>query len=200
MQLAHAAASFRRNTEDRFEVHEERGRVVVVVADGAGGIPGGRAAAEMAMERVREALYGRDVHDFTGLLMQLDAAIVMGESTLVIASVADDGRIVGASVGDSGALLVDREGNVTDLTAGQHRKRRLGSRDALPVAFEGQLDGGTLLVATDGLLAHARPEVLAEVLRAHDDDLDAAANALIERVRLPSGTLQDDVALVLVRA
>jgi hypothetical protein len=45
----------------------------------------------------------------------------------------------------------------------------------------------TLLLATDGLFNFARPETF-------------AARELIRLVRLPSGGLQDDVGLVLVRA
>lgn len=58
--------------------------------------------------------------------------------------------------------------------------------------------GRTLLVASDGLWRYAR---LAELVDACAvDDLDRAASRLVARVRLPSGALQDDVALALVRA
>jgi hypothetical protein len=60
-----------------------------------------------------------------------------------------------------------------------------------------QLAGGTLLVASDGLLHYARQ---ADIIRiASGEDLQAAARALIDLVRLPNGTLQDDVAVVLCR-
>jgi len=54
-----------------------------------------------------------------------------------------------------------------------------------------------LLVASDGLLRYARPADIARVAR--QPDIDLAVTALIELVRLPSGELQDDVAIVLLR-
>jgi hypothetical protein len=57
--------------------------------------------------------------------------------------------------------------------------------------------GGTLLVASDGLLRYAK---LADIARlAAGADLDAAARGLVELVRLSSGALPDDVAMVLGR-
>ena len=58
--------------------------------------------------------------------------------------------------------------------------------------------GAALLDATDGLLGYARPEMVTEVLAA-TKDLDDAVLALVDRVRLPSGDLMDDVTVVLVR-
>lgn len=178
----------------------------MVVADGAGGIPGGGAAADLALKLVADAIEHGTFDMFASeswreLMFHLDAIVASdreaGETTLVIAAVSNDNRIVGSSAGDSGAILVGTDGTINELTAGQHRKRRLGSGRAMPVNFEGALEG-TLVVATDGLLAFARPELLAEVVLANQN-LDEAAAALVDRVRLPSGSFQDDVALVLVR-
>lgn len=206
-RFASATASFRRGSEDRFAVHDVPGSLVVVVADGAGGIPGGGVAADLALRLVSEAVeHGTfdkfDAESWRELMFHLDAIVASdreaGETTLVIAAISDDNRIVGASVGDSGAIRIGTSCTVEDLTDRQHRKRRLGSGRALPVSFEAVLDG-TILVATDGLLAFARPEVVAEVVL-ENNDLDQAATALVDRVRLPSGTLQDDVALVLLHS
>ncbi len=127
-----------------------------------------------------------------------------GESTLVVVAVAEDGRLVGASSGDSGAMVIrlgagDVTGGVDDLTRGQHRKRRLGSGRALPIAFERAALDGTLLVATDGLFSYAGSEVLVKIIAGHED-LEEAAGALVKAVRLPGGSLQDDVAVAVVRA
>jgi hypothetical protein len=106
------------------------------------------------------------------LMLHLDAIIASDrdarETTLVIADVSDDNRIVGASVGDSGALLIEWDGTIKELTEGQHRKGRLGSGRTLPVSFKATLTGA-LLVATDGLLAFARPEVVAEGVLENND-------------------------------
>lgn len=94
---------------------------------------------------------------------------------------------------------------VIDLTGRQRRKPLLGSGAAVPVGFSATWTAGfsttwtpgTLLIATDGLFKYAPARRVAEIARGAD--LAAAAEALVEQVRLPSGGLQDDVAVVLCR-
>lgn len=202
--VATAAASFRAATEDRFAVHGAPGGLVVVVADGAGGVPGGAAAADRVLELVERTLGQGAFDPFTWswaeLLRQADAMLdsdrTCGETTAVVVAVSG-GRLVGASCGDSAAWVVEGDA-YDDLTARQHRKRRLGSGRAEPVAFERASFVGTLLVATDGLFSYAKPtDVCACAL---ESNLDGAASRLVELARLPrSGDLLDDVAIVLVR-
>jgi serine/threonine protein phosphatase PrpC len=116
-----------------------------------------------------------------------------GETTLVVVSVGAD-RLVGASVGDSGALLL-AEGRTRELTAAQRAKPFLGTGAARPVPFEHPRREGRLLLATDGLLKYAAPDEIREA--ALSEDLPASADGLLDLVRLPSGELMDDVALVL---
>jgi len=204
-KLAHITASSRSGTEDRLAVHHLAGGLVVVVADGAGGVSGGGAAAERALAIVERALGQPDIEPFasatwTQVLAEADLEIeqdpACGETTAVVVAVSAGG-LAGASVGDSGAWLVHEDGH-DDLTAGQHRKRRLGSGRALPVPFERPALRGTLLVATDGLLACARPADICRIAR--EEDLDASAQALVRLVWLPSEQFVDDVALVLLRS
>jgi len=206
-RVATAAASYREATEDRLAVHQLDGGVVVVVADGVGGVSGGGRAADLAVKIVGEAIDHGTFNVFSAdpwveLLIHADALIASdrhaGETTIVVMAVADDGHVVGASCGDSGAVIVGADGRLDDLTAGQHKKRRLGSGRALPVSFERATFGGTLVVATDGLLSFATTEVIARIAVEHED-IDEAAEALVRAVTLPSGTLQDDVAVVVVR-
>ncbi len=140
---------------------------------------------------------------WTELLVRADALVVRdrmaGETTCVVVAVRDDGRMVGASVGDSGAAVVGAGGRIDELTEGQHRKRRLGGGRATPALFERPDLDGVLVIATDGLFSYARPEVIAQAVATYED-LDATAQALVELVRLPSGSFMDDVALVLVRS
>ena len=79
---------------------------------------------------------------------------------------------------------------VLDLTAHQDRAR-LGSGQAGPVRFKAQLMG-RLLLATDGLFKY---------IRAADVRTCAArgVDALIDSVRLKSGALSDDVAVILLQ-
>lgn len=206
LKVATAQASFREATEDRFAViHLDDGGLVVVVADGAGGLSGGSRAADLAVKHVEYAVRSGELDPKDGdawvrLLRELDIKVEAdpeaGETTLVVVVITDDG-ITAVSCGDSGALMVTDDG-VDDLTIHQHRKRRLGSGRALPVPFSRPALEGTLIVASDGLLAFCPQPRIAEFVRAWDDDLDEAANELVEVVRLPGGDLIDDVAVVLV--
>jgi serine/threonine protein phosphatase PrpC len=91
-------------------------------------------------------------------------------------------RIVGASIGD----------------CGQFRKPLLGSGSFVAVPFGAELNGATLLLASDGLLKHAPHERILSLMR--EWELQSAAVRLSELPRLRSGTLPDDVAVVLCRA
>jgi len=58
------------------------------------------------------------------------------------------------------------------------------------LAFE-----GWLLMASDGLLKYAAREVIARV--ALEGSVEEGARGLVECVRLPSGMLRDDLAVIL---
>ncbi|MBL8717413.1 MAG: protein phosphatase 2C domain-containing protein [Myxococcales bacterium] len=205
--VATAAASYREATEDRLAIHHLDGGCVVVVADGVGGVSGGGRAADLAVKIIGEAIDHGTFNRFSAnpwveLLIHADAIIASdrdaGATTIAVVAVAEDVRVVGASCGDSGAVIVGADGRLDDLTAKQHKRRRLGSGRALPVAFERAALGGKLVVATDGLLSFATPGVIARIA-VDDEGLDEAAEALVRAARLPNGALQDDVAVVVVR-
>lgn len=207
LKITTVAASSRAATEDRFAVFPCRDGAVVVVADGAGGAAGGGRAADLGVKSVGAAL-DRGTFDpssadrWVEVLAEADALIASdpgaGETTIVVVSITEHGHVAGASCGDSGALIVTTREHLDDLTEKQHRKRRLGSGRALPVPFWRPKLDGTLLVATDGLLSYAALERIAHLAGEHDD-LDALGRALVRAVTLSNGTLQDDLALVLVR-
>ena len=144
-------ASYRSNSDDRAQVIDLEDRLVVIVADGAGGIVNGGAAADVVLDLVNErAAELVDVEGCEELLREADAKVLKtgGETTAVLI-VIDDAGLYGASAGDSEAWLVRDDGTIDDLTAHQHLKRRLGSsRGAVPVGFEriGALQG--VLVAS----------------------------------------------------
>lgn len=172
------------------------GRCLVVLADGAGGLAGGEVAADAVVAGCVARL-GRP--DLDHWLYDLDEALFLdplaGETTAVVARL-DGNRIVGASVGDSGAWWVTADA-IVDLTERQVRKPLLGSGRASVVGFDVHLPPGVLLVASDGLLKYTTPDRIAAVVRS-TDDLERRALALVDLVRLRSGALSDDTGLVLV--
>jgi serine/threonine protein phosphatase PrpC len=169
------------------------------VADGAGGTGSGGAASSRLIEFATK--HGAASTDWFDTLLAFDDELSArgsgGQTTGVIAFVHGDGRIEGASVGDSVAWLISSAGELTDLTAHQRRKPLLGSGEALPVVFDANPCGGRLLLATDGLVNYARVDRIRAL--AMQGSAAQAAAALVDCVRLPTGVLQDDVAVVVVQ-
>jgi serine/threonine protein phosphatase PrpC len=169
------------------------------VADGAGGTGSGAAASSRLIEFATKR--GAASTDWFDALLAFDDELSArrsgGQTTGVVAFVHNDGRIVGASVGDSVAWLISPGGELTDLTEHQRRKPLLGSGEALPVVFDSNPCGGRLLLATDGLVNYAPVDRIRAL--AMQGSVAEAAAALVDCVRLPSGGLQDDVAVVVVQ-
>jgi len=190
-----------KDLQDRAELFWCDSNLVLVVADGAGGMSGGAEAAQFIAEGVRKRICSATMNPkdlimlFTSLDREMAAIGAFGETTCVAVVLSDNG-VVGASVGDSGALIFSKAG-VDNLTANQVRKPFLGSGRAMPVSFTRGLLEGTLLVASDGLLKNTSLEkIAATILTA---DFDDAANKLVELVRYQSGALPDDVSVLLAR-
>jgi serine/threonine protein phosphatase PrpC len=185
--------------EDRVLVEYFRSRTLAVVADGAGGTGSGAAAAAMACSITAQRLRTQDAgtaEDWARCLYEVDQALVRtgGQCTAVVVEISE-GRIFGASVGDSGAWLLSGKA-VLDLTENQHRKPLLGSDEAMPMAFGPIELSGRLLIATDGLFKYATESEI--VQRALGVSVKEAVDRLISGVRLKSGALQDDVGIVLI--
>ncbi|MEM9454142.1 MAG: SpoIIE family protein phosphatase [Myxococcota bacterium] len=172
--------------------------LLLVVADGAGGIAGGAEAAQMVVESIRAAK-PRTSAACVDVLKTMDhrvaAHTTAGETTAVVATIAGT-TLAGASVGDSVAwvLLSDE---IVELTAQQVRKPLIGSGRAEVVPFEATLESGTLLLATDGLHRYAQRDAIRRISRG--SNVDSATRNLVELVRLRSGDLQDDIAVILFR-
>lgn len=179
------------------------GSTVIVLADGAGGTgAAGARAAEVFVARVRAALTTSTrlaEVDLAALVDETDRVLHAdgrgGQTTAVIA-VVTDGRVRGASVGDSEAWLVPPEGDdVLVLTAAQARKPLVGSGAAAATGFGPTLLSGTLVVGSDGLFKYAARAAIVRTARA-----PAEVDRLVQLVRLPSGRLQDDVSVAICRA
>jgi serine/threonine protein phosphatase PrpC len=189
--------SCRGGGQDRVAAFRRGGGLVVALADGAGGVGGGAAAAQFLVDEANAwTVHGSAA---PGVIADLDrrlASTTGGESTAVILSLSATG-VVGASVGDSEAWIV-RADSVEDLTAAQNRKPLVGSGACVPVAFAvGALQGGTLLVASDGLFKYAKRSDIARV--AMLPELGSAVAGLVDLVTLRSGAVSDDVSVILCR-
>jgi serine/threonine protein phosphatase PrpC len=178
--------------------------LVVVVADGGGGIRGG-AAASRCLVAVVEAAVGdatfplEDRESWPALFRETDAGLAAngaGETTGVVVVLGPRG-LVGVSAGDSEAWLVAPT-RIDNLTVGQHTEQRLGTRRTTPTPFQRSAPHGeVLVVASDGLFKFAARDVIASVVRTQS--IGTAANNLVELVKLRSGKVAEDVAVVLVR-
>jgi serine/threonine protein phosphatase PrpC len=196
-----ALASGRQSSEDRAEVFEREDSLVVVVADGAGGMRGGARASAALVETVQAVAHdaAQDVHDaelWAALFKTTDAtfaAKAVGETTGVVV-VAGPHGLTGVSVGDSEACVVTAK-SVDDLTRRKERPR-LGSGRAVPVIFRRRHLEGILLIATDGLFKYASLGRIAATV--HAGEVARAAERLVALVQFPSGRFQDDVAIVVV--
>ena len=187
------------NGQDRALAAGVPGGYLVAVADGAGGTGNGAAAAERLITGLAKLAGVAASTDWFGAILELDDDLLLhrpGCQTTGVVAYVTAGRIVGASVGDSSARLISWAGEMTYLTAHQRRRPLLGSGEAVPVVFEADFGDGRLLLASDGLFKYASAERICAL--AMQGSVAEAADALANCVRLPSGGLQDDVAVVIV--
>jgi len=185
----------REGKEDRAATFEYEEGLVAVVADGAGGMGGGARAAQAVVDAVQRAGWASDARAWVDLLRRLDLEVGPGQTTAVVVAMGRE-RMVGASVGDSGAWWFDTTGE-HELTRGQRRKPLLGSEEATPVEFVLESGrAGTLVLASDGLWKYVPWDRLPGALQTTPTE---AASRLVEMVRYPSGVLPDDVAVVVCR-
>jgi len=189
-------APYQRRCEDRVAIFEQGERLVIVVADGAGGSGFGAEAAETVIRELRAAYPQVQTSEgWSALLTQTDFRIGAGESTVVVVDVRPSG-LCGASVGDSQAWLIS-DGELTSLTQHQHRKPLLGTGNAVPVGFSAPPLAGILLVATDGFCNYVRRPKLMDII--HRAEFVELPRKLLELVRLKSGELWDDATIALCR-
>ncbi len=182
--------------EDRLAIIDGEDSVLIVVADGAGGTGSGDLAAETVVREVTTSAHLLQTPQACcDSLRQIDMSIGAGESTAVLIRVFED-RLVGASVGDSVAWMVDG-GQLLDLTRKQIRKPLLGSGEAQPIGFAHSGLRGTLIVASDGFANYVKRTELLQRLPYWD--MIEIPRKLVGMVRLPSGDLWDDVAVVVCR-
>jgi serine/threonine protein phosphatase PrpC len=176
------------------------------VADGQGGQPGGGPAAQLACHTALAAasrcapLRLHDRLTWPSIVRQADEAVARdataGFTTLVALCVASR-RVLGASNGDSGALLIGGDRHV-ELTSDQRKQPPVGSGAADAVPFSAALSAPwQLLAMSDGVWKFVGWDGVIEAARR------ARGQALIEELqssaRLPgSGQFQDDFTIVVL--
>lgn len=196
------AARLHRGTagQDRLAVDACDGRLLIAVADGAGGLAGGSRAAEMVIELARAAFRRSSATDWQQVLFDIDGAVHAdpnaGETTAVVLEV-EDGEVFGACVGDTEAWH-EVAGTWAELTEGQRHKPLLGTGLASPIPVAHRQLGSSLVVGTDGLFKYGGRGALASLSTV--GDAAAAASSLAAAVRLRSGAWPDDVGIVVARA
>ncbi len=195
-ELVVRSVAARNETQDRAEVFERDGALIVVVADGAGGVGDGASASDAVVATVREIIAERpfdpyDIRRWCEALAKLDVALAgIGETTAIVL-VAGPHGIAGASVGDSEAWAI---GARCDVLTEQQSRARLGSRRARPVPFHRRALEGVLVVGTDGLFKSVPTDVIAKSCAV--GDVEEVAERLVRAPRLRSGGYLDDVAVV----
>jgi PPM family protein phosphatase len=191
--------------QDRVVIVEKGSVTISAVADGAGGTGGGVEAADAVIAAVRTAAErGADLMSaaaWSRVLLDLDDVLTSraaGQAAAVVT--ATDGRmLVGSSVGDCGAWLVGAH-HAEELTGTQVRKPLLGGGGATPVPFKARVETlDTLLLGSDGLFRYAKVDAMLGKIRGAALTSGDVCSALVKLVQLPSGALQDDVGICVVR-
>jgi serine/threonine protein phosphatase PrpC len=194
--------------EDAFEGHRHPDHPtgwLCVLADGQGGRAGGARAAQLACRIAAEAASRLPVKQLSDslawcdVLQQADQAVAgdqeAGFTTLVGLWIAD-GRVSGASVGDSAVFAILERGQVRELTTGQFKNPPIGSGEALPVGFAALLGSPFFVVAmSDGVWKYTGREMI--VALAGTTGGPDLIETLKQKARLPgSGRFPDDFTVV----
>lgn len=210
--------------QDRVSAFRHHRDLTLHIADGAGGVAGGAATAELICDRdlktdpatalsyldtnIQMLAAGVAPGRLMKRLLSPDSPMVLpadeppasayGPAAAAIATITDDGEITGASVGDCRVWLFKGSKPPEEPTMPQNRRPLLGEGNAAPTKFNARLTRGMLIMATDGLWKCASLSHITKIVRSLPPE--KVADALVECARLPTGGLQDDIAVaVMVR-
>ena len=195
--------------EDAFAVQQHRldpDLSLCFMADGQGGQAGGGQAARLACHTassLASTFTPKDLQDprtWATILQQVDEAVrvdpTAGYTTFVGLCVSHE-RVVGASSGDSAAMLIC-ENSVTQLTSGQRKNPPVGCGEAEAVSFAASVNAPwRLLVMTDGVWKYVGWKRITELVRYERGA--SLVDKLQQVARLPgSGQFQDDFTVVVL--
>jgi serine/threonine protein phosphatase PrpC len=223
----------RANNEDYSFIESDKG--LYVLADGMGGAKAGEHASRLAVETVSASLLNAASRDSQSLLVAVeeanrrvldaaggDPALEGMGTTLVVALEVGDELLI-ASVGDSRAYLLDRQGmraitedqswvnevgrplGLNEEALRTHPMRHvltmaIGAGSALEINYYHirLQSGDMLLMCSDGLHGVVEEGRIEAILRQPDQTLDLKCRGLIEAARMAGGP--DNITAVLVRA
>lgn len=182
--------------QDRIKVISDESRTIICIADGAGGTGDGSKAADHVIKEVASSYtFVKSPRDWQGILQSIDQSIPNGEAAAIILDLRQ-GSATLASVGDCEAWAFFGS-SIMRLSDGQHRKPLLGSGNAIPIVKEfGELHR-PLIVGTDGFFKYVKAESVQPVVLG--PQFFDVPRKLADLVRLRSGGLQDDLAIVSCR-
>ena len=194
-------------------MRESEGTLLIAVADGVGGGPGGEIASAAAVDELAERFFSatgdrpieerladaiRDAN--TAVLRAADAAGKPDAASTLVAAVVRDARAVIANLGDSRAYLVrpDASRQLTEDHSGaiaQGITRFVGDpRGVQPDVFVEDLrSGDRLLLCSDGLTRHVDADEIFQ--RVAGADTDGAVDDLVALANSRGG--EDNVTVVL---
>jgi PPM family protein phosphatase len=176
------------------------------VADGQGGRAGGGTAAQRACQVGLDLATNCAPEDlgqllvWVGVLGSIDAAVLADPAagfTTVVGMGVRPNQVVGASCGDSAAVLVTATRTI-DLTAGQRKNPPVGSGTAVPTPFTATAnEPWQVLAMTDGVWKYVGWNCVIEVAR---QNRRAGIVAELQRsARLPgTGCFPDDFTVVVL--
>lgn len=191
--------------EDRAAVLARGDTTVIILADGSSQSSFGAEAAEMVVRLVDELCTDTRGWEHPSawikLLEHVDQRVTqaqsVGESTAVVVML-DAEHVVGASIGDSVAWLIDAA-HTRDLTQRQRITPLIGTGRAPVVGFgPAKRHDASLLVASDGLVNFASRHRIESLIREHEPPV--VLDTLLDFLRMPSGELMADVSIVLIQS
>ena len=181
--------------------------LLVAIADGQGGQPGAKVAAQQACRLILQAAADSRpwsllwTQKWERLLRRTDRALRIDADagfTTLIAFAVKRNRLFGAACGDS-ALMAVTARDVQVLTKGQMKNPPVGSGRAAAFGFKFPLaPPWTILAMTDGVWKFAGWDQIREkAIEVRDPE------AMIESIRgaaiRSAGSLQDDFTLLVIR-